>query len=48
MLTVIWVNAQKTDTVTLYNGDRITCEIKSLSKGKLYVKTSDMSKVYIK
>ena len=41
-------NAQKSDTVTLYNGDRITCEIISLSKGKLYVKTSDMSKVYIK
>jgi uncharacterized protein DUF481 len=40
--------AQKSDTVTLYNGDRITCEVKSLSKGKLYVKTSDMSKLYIK
>lgn len=42
------VKAQKSDTITLYNGDRITCEVKSLSKGKLYVKTSDMSKVYIK
>lgn len=40
--------AQKTDTVTLYNGDRITCEIKSLSKGKLTVKTSDMSTLNIK
>ena len=32
----------------LYNGDRITCEVKSLSKGKLYVKTDDMGKLYIK
>ena len=43
-----WVYAQKTDTVSLYNGDRITCEVISLSKGKLYVKTSDMGKLYIK
>ncbi len=40
--------AQKTDTVTLYNGDRITCEVIGLSKGKLTVKTSDMSKLSIK
>ncbi len=40
--------AQKTDTVSLYNGDRITCEIISLAKGKLNVKTSDMSKLSIK
>lgn len=48
LFTISLANAQKTDTVTLYNGDRITCEVISLSKGKLYVKTSDMSKVYIK
>lgn len=47
-ITINWAKAQKTDTVTLYNGDRITCEVMSLSKGKLYVKTADMSKVYIK
>ncbi len=40
--------AQKTDTVTLYNGDRITCEVISLAKGKLNVKTSDMSRLSIK
>lgn len=43
-----FAQAAKSDTVTLYNGDRITCEVKSLSKGKLYVKTSDMGKLYIK
>jgi hypothetical protein len=32
----------KTDVVTLKNGDRVTCEIKSLSQGRLQVKTSDM------
>ena len=48
LLTISLAHAQKSDTVTLYNGDRITCEVISLSKGKLYVKTSDMSKVYIK
>ncbi len=42
------MQAQKTDTVTLYNGDRITCEVINLSKGKLHVKTSDMSRLSIK
>ncbi len=48
LLTIRLAYAQKTDTVTLYNGDRITCEVISLSKGKLSVKTSDMSKLSIK
>jgi hypothetical protein len=37
----------KTDTVTLGNGNEITCEIVSLSRGKLRVKTDDMSTVNI-
>lgn len=48
LLSIKSVYAQKTDTVTLYNGDRITCEVINLSKGKLTVKTSDMSKLSIK
>lgn len=47
-LTIDFAKAEKSDTVTLYNGDRITCEVKSLTNGKLYVKTSDMGKLYIK
>ncbi|MCF6359858.1 MAG: DUF481 domain-containing protein [Cyclobacteriaceae bacterium] len=46
-LSISWVRAQKTDTVTLFNGDRITCEIINLSKGKLHIKTSDMSNINI-
>jgi hypothetical protein len=38
----------KTDTITLYNGDKITCEIKQLSLGMLKVKTSDMGTLNIK
>jgi hypothetical protein len=37
----------KTDTVTLKNGDRVTCEIKMLSRGKLEVSTDSMDKLYI-
>lgn len=37
----------KTDVVVLRNGDRVTCEIKNLSKGKLETSTDSMSKVYI-
>lgn len=48
LVSVSYAFAQKSDTITLYNGDRITCEVRSLTKGKLYVKTSDMGKVYIK
>ena len=38
----------KTDTITLYNGDKVTCEIKDLSLGKLQVKTSDMGTLSVK
>ncbi len=37
----------KTDTVVLRNGDRVTCEIKILSRGKLEVSTDSMDKLYI-
>ncbi len=42
------LHAQKTDSVTLRNGDVITGEIKRLSRGKLEYSTSDMGTVYIK
>lgn len=42
------VAASKSDTIYLYNGDRITCEVKQLSLGKLSVKTSDMGTLTIK
>jgi hypothetical protein len=32
----------KTDIVVLRNGDRVTCEIKRLDRGRLHVKTDDM------
>ncbi len=38
----------KTDVVVLKNGDHITCEIKSLGRGMLTVKTDSMSTVQIK
>jgi Holliday junction resolvase len=37
----------KTDIVVIKNGDRVTCEIKELSRGKLQVSTDSMDKVYI-
>jgi Protein of unknown function, DUF481 len=37
----------KTDIVLLKNGDRVTCEIKNLTRGKLEVKTDSMDKLYI-
>ncbi len=37
----------KTDTVKLKSGDRVTCEIKMLSRGKLEVMTDSMDKLYI-
>ena len=37
----------KTDHVLLKNGDRITCEIKQLARGKLKVKTDDMGTIDI-
>ena len=41
------VFALKTDIVELKNGDKITCEIKSLRNGKLQVNTDDMGKLSI-
>jgi hypothetical protein len=38
----------KTDTLMLYNGDKITCAVKLLSLGKLQVKTSDLGTLNIK
>jgi hypothetical protein len=38
----------KIDVVVLQNGDRITCEILSLTRGKLSVKTDAMSTISIK
>jgi Protein of unknown function, DUF481 len=37
----------KTDIVTLKNGDRITCEIKKLVRGRLEVETDDAGTIYI-
>jgi len=39
--------ADKTDIVYLKNGDRVTCEIKNLERGRLKVSTDSMSTVYI-
>lgn len=39
--------AEKTDIVYLNNGDRITGEVKDLSRGKLQFKTDHMGTVYI-
>ncbi len=39
--------AQKTDIITLDNGDVITCEIKELERGRLRCKTDTMGTVYI-
>ncbi len=37
----------KTDVVALENGDRTTCEIKELARGKLRIKTDAMGTIYI-
>lgn len=34
--------AQKTDLVYLTNGDRVTCEVKTLERGRLTIKTANM------
>ncbi len=39
--------AQKTDVVTLANGDRITGEVSTLSRGRLEYKTDDEGTLYI-
>lgn len=39
--------AQKTDVITLVNGDRITCDIKELQRGLLRVKTDSVGTIYV-
>jgi hypothetical protein len=39
--------AEKTDVVVLFNGDRITGEVKELSYGQLKFKTDNMGTIYI-
>jgi putative salt-induced outer membrane protein YdiY len=39
--------AAKTDVIYMRNGDRLTCEIKSLERGRLKVSTDSMGTVYI-
>ena len=39
--------AQKTDVVELLNGDRITCEIRTLTRGKVTVKTDGIGTISI-
>ncbi len=40
--------AQKTDVIVLFNGDRVTCEIRSYDAGRLQVKTDIASDIAIK
>ena len=42
-----WLLAQKTDTIHLFNGDKIVGEMKDLKLGLLRVKTDYMATVYI-
>ncbi len=39
--------AEKTDVIYMRNGDRLTCEIKQLERGRLRVSTDSMGTVYI-
>jgi hypothetical protein len=39
--------ATKTDVVELRNGDRITCEIRKLERGKLTVKTDGLGTIAV-
>ena len=41
------VHAQRTDIVTLSNGDRVTGEVSSLERGRLEYKTDDQGTLYI-
>ena len=41
------IHAQRTDIVTLNNGDRITGEVSSLDRGRLEYKTDDQGTLYI-
>jgi len=47
MSTVGTASAQKTDTVVMNNGDRITCEIVKLERGRLEAKTDSLGTVLI-
>lgn len=40
--------AQKTDVIVLFNGDRVTCEIRSYDAGRLQVKTDIASDINVK
>jgi hypothetical protein len=39
--------ARKTDVVTMANGDRVTCEIKTLDRGMLEVSTDSWGTISI-
>ncbi len=47
LLTSTAALAEKTDVIYLKNGDRITCEIKSLDRAQLKISTDSMGTVYI-
>lgn len=47
LLTCAAALADKTDVVEMRNGDRVTCEIKQLQRGRLKVSTDSMGTVYI-
>src|SRR5688572_26580715 len=46
-LSVAVAEAQKTDSVWIRNGDRITGEVKSLYRGRLKYSTDDLGTIYI-
>lgn len=45
-VTLVWAR-NKTDVVVLGNGDRVTCEIETLQRGRLTVKTDSMGTLQI-
>src|SRR5262245_42647923 len=47
LLAVAPARAVKTDVVALWNGDRITGEVKELQNGRLVYKTDDMGTINI-
>ena len=47
LVAVVPAAAQKTDIVELANGDRVTCEIQKLDRGKLTVKTDGIGTISI-
>ncbi len=47
LVSITNINAQKNDTLFLKNGDRITCEFKNLSLGKIKASTNDMKTIYV-